>query len=96
MRGMTNRGVGVQVAAHVLDLKLQLVLCPLRGTLFRESEPSVGCSENMIRAVAGAGEADPYLEGEMLEEVGGAVGLGGLGAGAGIDPHADGRGLGIG
>jgi hypothetical protein len=31
----------------------------------------------------------------MLEEVGGAVGLGGLGAGAGIDPHADGRGLGI-
>jgi hypothetical protein len=32
----------------------------------------------------------------MLEEVGGTVGLGGLGAGAGIDPHADGRGLGIG
>ena len=28
--------------------------------------------------------------------MGGAVGLGGLGAGAGIDPHADGRGLGIG
>jgi len=32
----------------------------------------------------------------MLEEVGGAIGLVGLGAGAGIDPHADGRGLGIG
>lgn len=50
----------------------------------------------MLRAAAGDGEAGPYLEGEMLEEVGGAVGLGGLGAGAGIDPHADGRGLGIG
>ena len=37
-----------------------------------------------------------YLEGKMLEEVGSAVGLGGLGAGAGIDPHADRRGLGIG
>jgi hypothetical protein len=32
----------------------------------------------------------------MLEEVGGAVGLFGLGAGAGIDPHADRRGLGVG
>jgi len=37
-----------------------------------------------------------YLEGEMLEEVGGAVGLVGLGAGAGINPHADRGGLGIG
>lgn len=32
----------------------------------------------------------------MLEEVGSAVGLVGLGAGAGIDPHADRGGLGIG
>lgn len=32
----------------------------------------------------------------MLEEVGSAVGLVGLGAGAGIDPHADRRGLRIG
>ncbi len=32
----------------------------------------------------------------MLEEVGGAIVLFGLGARAGIDPHADSRGLGIG
>lgn len=32
--GPTNRGVGVQVGAHVLDLELQLLLRPLRGALF--------------------------------------------------------------
>ena len=32
----------------------------------------------------------------MLEEVGGAIVLFGLGARAGIDPHADSRGLGVG
>lgn len=37
--------------------------------------------------------ASRYLEGKMLEEVCGAVGLLCLCSGAGIDPHADGRGL---
>lgn len=37
-----------------------------------------------------------YLEGKVLEEVSSAVGLVGLGAGAGIDPNTDGRGLGVG
>lgn len=36
----------------------------------------------------------PYLEGKVLEEVGGSVGLVGLSARAGIDPHTDGRCLG--
>jgi hypothetical protein len=36
----------------------------------------------------------PYLEGEMLEEVRGAVGLVRLCAAAGVDPHADRRRLG--
>jgi hypothetical protein len=37
-----------------------------------------------------------HLEGEMLEKVRGAICLVSLCAGAGVDPHADGRGLGIG
>lgn len=36
----------------------------------------------------------PYLEGQVLEEVRGAVGLVGLGPRPGIDPDADGRRLG--
>lgn len=28
-RAMTNRGVGVEMSAHVLNLELQLLLCPL-------------------------------------------------------------------
>jgi len=46
--------------------------------------------ELRLRALLGA------LEGEMLEEVGGAIGLVCFGARAGIDPDADGRRLGIG
>lgn len=37
-----------------------------------------------------------YLEGKVLEEVSSAVCSVGLGAGAGIDPYTDGRGLGVG
>lgn len=33
-RRMTNRGVGVKVSSHVLNLKLQLLLCPLVRALF--------------------------------------------------------------
>lgn len=36
----------------------------------------------------------PYLEGQMLEEVRGAVVLVSLGTGSRVDPNANGRGLG--
>ena len=44
----------------------------------------------------GLGALGGALEGEVLEEVGGAVGAVGFGARAGVDPHADGGGLGVG
>lgn len=78
----TDRGIGVQVAAHVLDLELQLVLGSLRSTLLFQSAPIF----RYVRRVSD-------LEGEVLEEVCGAVGLVSLGPGAGINPHADGRSL---
>jgi hypothetical protein len=56
------------VAAHVLDLQLELGLGALLGA----------------------------LEGQVLEEVCGTIGLVGLGARAGIDPDTDGAGLGVG
>jgi len=56
------------VAAHVLDLELELRLGALLGA----------------------------LEGQVLEEVCGTVGLVGLGARTGIDPDTDGAGLGVG
>lgn len=37
-----------------------------------------------------------YLEGKVLKKVGGAICLCGLGSRTGIDPHANGRGLGVG
>lgn len=46
--------------------------------------------------VRGGGGTGAYLEGEMLEKVRGAICLVSLCAGAGVDPHADGRGLGVG
>jgi hypothetical protein len=56
------------VAAHVLDLELELRLGALLGS----------------------------LEGQVLEEVCGTVGLVGLGARAGIDPDTNSAGLGVG
>ena len=44
----------------------------------------------------GHGRMSSHLEGKMLEEVCGAVGLGGFCPGTGIDPDADGRGLRVG
>ena len=41
------------------------------------------------------GQGFPYLEGEVLKEVRGTIGLVGLCPRTGIDPHADGRRLGI-
>lgn len=45
------------------------------------------------RQCHGAGEGGVYLEGQVLEEVCGAVGLLGLCPGAGVYPHANGRRL---
>jgi hypothetical protein len=56
------------VAAHVLDLELELRLAALGGT----------------------------LEGQVLEEVCGTIGLVGLGARTCVNPDTDGAGLGVG
>jgi hypothetical protein len=56
------------VAAHVLDLELELRLAALGGS----------------------------LEGQVLEEVCGTIGLVGLGARTSVDPDTDGAGLGVG
>ena len=81
----TYRGVGVQVAAHVLDLKLQLLLGARLGSLSNTSAP--------VQAILSP-SSQSYLEGKVLEEVGSAVGLVRLRAAARIDPHTDGRCLG--
>ena len=56
------------MAAHVLDLELELRLAALGGA----------------------------LEGQVLEEVCGTIGLVGLGARTGVNPDTDGAGLGVG
>ena len=66
--GVFPAGIGVQVAAHILDLELELSLAALLSA----------------------------FEGEMFEEVGGAVGLVCFGARASIDPDADCGCLGVG
>lgn len=59
------RSVGVQVSTHVLDLKLQLVLRALVGTLYI-----------IVRKVLDHMESSGTdLESKVLEEVGGSVGL---------------------
>lgn len=83
---MTNRGVGVQVATHVLNLELELLLRPVGGALYRISDiVHRGWRFVLMRL---------YLEGKVLEEVSSAVVLVRLGPGTGVDPHADSRGLG--
>ena len=57
--------------------------------------PYIAVVSGLRRAVV-YGARGVYLEGEMLEKVRGAICLVSLCPGAGIDPHADGRGLGIG
>lgn len=59
------RGVGVQVSTHVLDLKLQLVLRALVGTLHI-------IVRKVLKYIRPFGTD---LESKVLEEVGGSVGL---------------------
>lgn len=54
--------------------------------------PWIGRSAGFFRR----GGYGAHLEGEVLEKVRGAICLVSLCAGAGVDPHADGRGLGVG
>lgn len=77
------RCVGVKVRTHVLNLKLQLVLGSLVGTLAH-------CQQTRIprRSVI-----CPYLESKVLKEVRSSVRLVGLCPATGIDPHTNGRGL---
>jgi hypothetical protein len=79
------------VAAHVLNLELQLLLGALLGAL-----RGALVSDAMHRQCHCHCRARvrSYLEGEMLEEVCGSVCPVRLGAAASIDPHADGRRLG--
>lgn len=85
------------MGTHVLDLELQLLLGPLASSLSTERLP-VSLLRSPWRAPSSIslGSGRSHFEGQVFKEVGGAVGLGGLCAGAGVDPHADRRGLRIG
>lgn len=71
------------MTTHVLDLELQLLLSALLGALYKVG--SAPCMRRLHKA--------SYLEGKMLQEVRSAIGLVRLRAAAGVNPHANGRGL---
>ena len=80
----TYRCVGVQVATHILDFQLQLLLCPAACTLnYHQSR----LSPSYIQLIA-------YLEGKMLQEVCCSIGLIRLCSGTGINPHTNSGSLG--
>jgi hypothetical protein len=81
----TYGGVCVEMATHVLDFKLQLLLCPLLRALY-----------HLLALGIGMGVKGKHLEGKMLEEVCGAIGLIRLCTTSGIYPNTDGRRLGPG
>jgi hypothetical protein len=83
MVSRSYRSVGVEVSAHVLNLKLQLVLGALVGAL------NIFIRRSLRRLRLRVSD----LEGEVLEEVRGSVGLVSLCPATGIDPHADRGGL---
>jgi hypothetical protein len=72
------------MAAHVLNLELQLLLCALLGSLCQH------VSRPLPSAAIGT---CPYLESKVLQEVCRSIGLFCLGAAASIDPDTDGGGL---
>lgn len=74
------------MAAHVLNLQLQLALAALLGALCIVSANLWYCSFDC---------GGWYLEGKVLEEVCGAIGLVRLSAASGVYPDTNGRGLGV-
>jgi hypothetical protein len=73
----TYRCVGIQMTTHVLDFKLQLLLCPVAGTL---DAPSILISTPCE-------PIESYLEGKMFQEVSCAIGLVRFRARPSINPH---------
>ena len=71
------------MTAHVFYLELQLLLRTLLGSLFH----------HQFSVLSQLQIASPYLEGKVLQEMCGAIGLVRLRATSGIDPHTNCRGL---
>ena len=71
------------MTTHVLDLELQLLLCPVAGTLNPTSMPNPTPYEPI----------ESYLEGKMFQEVSCAIGLVRFRSRSGINPHPDSRRL---
>jgi hypothetical protein len=71
------------MTTHILDFKLQLLLCSVASTLSRLSM-SLPCPSEPI---------DSYLEGKMFQEVSCAIGLVSFRTRSSIDPHPDSRRL---
>lgn len=80
------------MGSQVLDFELQLLLCSAGSALFIMSTGGVQHS----CVPPSGGHICMYLKGEVLQEVGGAICLCCLGARTGINPHANGGGLGVG
>jgi hypothetical protein len=71
------------MTTHVLDFKLQLLLCSVAGTLNASSMP-ISTSRMPIES---------YLKGKMFQEVSCAIGLVRFRSGSSINPHPDSRRL---
>ena len=71
------------MTTHVLDLELQLLLCPVAGTLNPTLMPFLTPYEPI----------ESYLEGKMFQEVSGAIGLVCFRPRSSINPHPNSRRL---
>ena len=71
------------MTTHVLDFKLQLLLCSVAGTLKALLMPICGSCVLI----------ESYLEGKMFQEVSCAIGLVRFRSRSGINPHPDSRRL---
>ncbi len=71
------------MTTHILDFELQLLLCPIAGTLNLTSMPVSTLYEPI----------ELYLEGKMFQEVSCAIGLVRFRSRSSINPHPDSRRL---
>ena len=78
------RSIRIEMSTHVLNLELQLVLCPPVGAL--------KTGVNIVLQWLGF-RIFNYLEGKMFQEVCSAIGGIGLSTATSINPHANGRSL---
>ena len=73
------------MSTHVLNLELQLMLCPVLCALATQVSQSMAAATG--RSMPSCRDAN--LERQVLEEMSGAIGLVRLCARAGVNPHAD-------